>query len=132
MLSAAVSVITTLLTLAGLGFCCAALWAARSFSRAVLRTDLPLFTPPVSILKPLKGVDASLYEALASHCSQDYPAPFEILFGLSSLTDPASAVIDQLRADYPARELRTIHCPELLGRKWQGQQPRTDAAACAL
>jgi ceramide glucosyltransferase len=115
MLAAAVSLITTTLTLAGLAFCCVAMWAARSFVRDLRRAPEPPVAPPVSILKPLKGLDPGLYEALASHCRQVYAAPFEMLFGLSDLADPAAAVIDQLRADFPACDLRTIHCPDLLG-----------------
>jgi ceramide glucosyltransferase len=113
MLATAVSLLTTILTLAGLAFCCVALWAARAFVRDA-RSPSPC-APPVSILKPLKGLDPGIYEALASHCRQLYDAPFEMLFGLSDLADPASAVIGQLRADFPSCDLRAIHCPNSLG-----------------
>ncbi len=115
MLATAVSLLSTLLTFAGLGFCCVAMWAARAFIRDARRTEAQLFTPPVSILKPLKGLDPGLYEALASHCRQQYRAPFEMLFGLSDLADPAGTVIEQLRLDFPACELRILHCPSALG-----------------
>jgi ceramide glucosyltransferase len=115
MLATAVSLFTTALTLAGLGFCCIAMWAARAFVRDVRQTPAQSFSPPVSILKPLKGLDPGLYEALASHCRQQYEAPFEMLFGLSDLADPAATVIEQLRLDFPACDLRILHCPDTLG-----------------
>jgi ceramide glucosyltransferase len=115
MLATTVSLLTTLLALAGLVFCCVAMWAARAFLRDVRRAPAQPFTPPVSILKPLKGLDPGLYEALASHCRQQYEAPFEMLFGLSDLADPAATVIEQLRLDFPACDLRIIHCPNTLG-----------------
>src|SRR4030088_3675592 len=44
--------------------------------------------PPVSILKPLKGVDPQIWESFCSHCQQDYPQ-FQIIFGVSDPGDPA-------------------------------------------
>jgi len=55
----------------------------------------------VSILKPLRGRDPHLFEALRSHAEQDYPE-FEILFGVSDPADPAIEDIERLRAAYPA------------------------------
>jgi ceramide glucosyltransferase len=115
MLATAVSLFTTILTLAGLGFCSVALWAARVFVRDTRSTSAESSAPPVSILKPLKGLDPGLYEAVASHCRQVYAAPFEMLLGLSDPADPAASVIEQLRADFPDCDLRTIHCPDSLG-----------------
>jgi ceramide glucosyltransferase len=57
--------------------------------------------PPVSILKPLHGRDAHLWEALRSHAVQDYPE-FEILFGVTDPHDPALADARRLREEFPA------------------------------
>ena len=51
-------------------------------------------TPPVSILKPLKGTDPEMYESLRSHCLQDYPA-YEIIFGVSDPADPARELYER-------------------------------------
>ena len=52
--------------------------------------------PPVSVLKPVCGLEPMLAENLESFFQQDYPA-FELIFGARSPDDPAIAVINELR-----------------------------------
>ncbi len=63
--------------------------------------------PPISVLKPLAGVDDGLEENLRSFFEQNYPS-FEILFAVRSASDPAIAVAEGLRARYPAIPSRLI------------------------
>lgn len=56
--------------------------------------------PPISVLKPLHGVDDGLEENLRTFFEQDYPG-FEILFAVRHAGDPAIAVAERLRARYP-------------------------------
>ena len=63
--------------------------------------------PPISVLKPLAGVDEGLEENLRSFFEQRYPV-FEILFAVRHASDPAVAVADRLRAAYPAIPSRLI------------------------
>jgi ceramide glucosyltransferase len=105
--------LTTLLTIAGLGYYIVALLSARAFLR---RRRFPAgFAPPVSLLKPIHGIDPGIAEAFASHCRQNYSAEYELLFGVSSLDDPACAVVRQLQADFPDHAIQLILCPEVLG-----------------
>jgi ceramide glucosyltransferase len=72
------------------------------------------YAPPVSILKPLKGREHGMYEALRSHCDQDY-ADYEIVFGVSEADDPALELVEQLRREFPEQQIRHIVCQQKLG-----------------
>jgi ceramide glucosyltransferase len=80
--------------------------AARFFHRERSRS-LSSYTPPVSLLKPLKGVDFASYENFSSFCHQDYPE-YEILFAVNDNSDPAVPLILRLATEFPARQIRVI------------------------
>ena|SRR5579863_261395 len=93
------------------------LWSAAAFLRVrdtVRSGGWPQSLPPVTILKPLKGVDPEIYEGFRSHCLQDYPE-YEIIFGVSDPADPAIASVEQLRQEFPDRSIRLQVCPNILG-----------------
>ncbi|HEY3626285.1 MAG TPA: bacteriohopanetetrol glucosamine biosynthesis glycosyltransferase HpnI [Terracidiphilus sp.] len=113
-LAQAVEVVTTALAVAGMGYFLAALLAARAFL-VRRRSSLPLFAPGVTLLKSLKGLDPGMMDAFRSHCRQDYPGDFEMLFGVSSMEDPAAAAVAELQAEFPQRAIRLIVCPQRLG-----------------
>ena len=100
------------LALAGVGYLLAVLWCVRRFARRTIAA--PGFTPPVSILKPLKGADPQMYESFRSHCVQDYPE-FEIIFGVNDAADSAVAEVERLRAEFPKIPMQLVVCSEVLG-----------------
>jgi ceramide glucosyltransferase len=113
-LALAVETVTTVLTVAGMGFFLAAIVAARVYLHK-RRAPVAAFAPGVSILKSLKGLDPGMMDAFRSHCRQAYAGEFEMLFGISSLDDPAVAAVEQLKAEFPERAIRLVVCPERLG-----------------
>ncbi len=129
--------VTGLLALLGLGYYCAALLAARAYAGRVRRVraaqdaagltqvsaddaDLRLapqgtFHAPVSVLKPLRGVDAGMVEAFVSHCRQDYAGAYELVFGAHPDDAGAHAVVRRLQVEFPERAITLVECAETLG-----------------
>lgn len=88
-----------LAVLAGsLAYCVLVAIAARRY--LAVRPGEASVKPPISILKPLSGVDEGLEANLASFFEQDYPA-FEILFAVRNAGDPAIDVVRRLQARFP-------------------------------
>jgi ceramide glucosyltransferase len=96
-----------LLALAPLGYYVTAIIAAIRFFRRERAKQLPAFTPPVSLLKPVRGVDFGTYENFASFCMQNYPE-YELLFCVNEMSDAAVPVIQKVMKDFPARRIRIL------------------------
>src|SRR6266853_2075485 len=75
----------------------------------------PGYAPPVTLLKPLKGVDAETWHCLESWFNQDYAGPVQILFGVASADDPVCEMARQLIAARPGRDAQLVMCSESLG-----------------
>ncbi len=88
--------------------------AAFRFFGVARRRPLPNFAPPVSILKPIRGVDFGSRENFASFCQQNYPE-YEILFAVNDETDPALPLIRELVAQHPERRIRVLIGAEPIG-----------------
>ena len=89
----------------------AALYSVAAFACAARygrsRPSGSSWSPPVTILKPLRGDDGQLYENLASFCRQDYRS-LQIVFGVRDRHDPAIAVVNRLIRDFPDLELKLV------------------------
>ena len=105
-----------------------ALWAAGAFGclymilaaalvLAPTRPEPPFdaSAPAVTILKPLHGDEAGLFENLASFCEQDYPGPVQIVFGVENPNDPAIGVVERLRAAYPGKPIELVVDTRVMG-----------------
>ncbi|MGA7623676.1 MAG: bacteriohopanetetrol glucosamine biosynthesis glycosyltransferase HpnI [Candidatus Acidiferrales bacterium] len=102
-----------ILALASFAYYLVAIVAALQFFRG-RDSALPEFTPPVSILKPIYGLDRETYQNYASFCLQDYP-DYEILFCVSDQYDPAIPVIKEVARNFPERAIKLIVGAEPLG-----------------
>ncbi|HYR82859.1 MAG TPA: glycosyltransferase, partial [Terriglobia bacterium] len=71
-------------------------------------------TPPVTILKPVKGADAESEACFRSHFELDYPQ-YQIVFGVGEEDDPAVAIIEKLRPEFPRIDSQLVFCPQQLG-----------------
>ena len=104
-----------LLALASFAYYVVAIAAALRFFRRRNAAAFPAdFTPPISILKPIYGLDRETYQNYASFCAQDYPE-YEILFCVSDDEDPAIPVIEQLARDFPLCHIKLLIGSEQLG-----------------
>ena len=92
------TILPFLIILPALGYSLLALWSAyRYFGH---KTTGPDHAPPVTILKPVMGMDAESFENFASFCRQKYPV-FQIVFAAASRNDPVLPVIERLMAEFP-------------------------------
>jgi ceramide glucosyltransferase len=86
-----------LLALGAIGFSLLAVLAVRRFARAQLPSQARL--EPVTLLKPLHGLEPRLRENLATFLHQDWQAPIEIVAGSNQPDDPALSIARDLSSD---------------------------------
>lgn len=92
---------------------CYAIYATIDFFHQDHPVD-PDFHPPVTILKPLCGVDVNTYENLASFCHQDYPQ-YQVIFSVREASDPSLPVVEQLILAFPDVDIELVVCDRTIG-----------------
>jgi len=104
-------------------FLCLVLLASLRFrSRTRKAHTLPDVCPPVSLLKPLCGMEANLESNLASFFQQDYPI-FELIFAARTENDPALGVVRSLRERFPQVPVKVVTT---------GEPRHANAKVCSL
>ncbi|HZR32950.1 MAG TPA: bacteriohopanetetrol glucosamine biosynthesis glycosyltransferase HpnI [Terriglobales bacterium] len=113
----ALQIFCAVMAVCGIGFYALSIWSARQYireRRAARGARGDAFTPPVSILKPLRGTDPHMYESFRSHCLLDYPE-YELIFGVSEPDDPVIPLVERLKLEFPQRSIQLVHCSRDLG-----------------
>jgi ceramide glucosyltransferase len=107
--------------IAGIAYLVLAAVGVRRF--AALPPGRPAETPAVTILKPVCGLDAELYDNLVSFCRQDYGGPVQIVIGAHRESDPAVAVARAVKAALPEADIALVI---------DGSLPGTNFKVCNL
>ncbi|MHC5609448.1 MAG: bacteriohopanetetrol glucosamine biosynthesis glycosyltransferase HpnI, partial [Nostoc sp.] len=102
-----------ILCISSIWFYCYAIYAAITFFADPRPIDLE-FHPPVSILKPICGLDSDAYENLASFCQQDYPE-YQIIFAVRSSKDPCIEVVEKVIANFSDLDILLIVSDRVIG-----------------
>jgi ceramide glucosyltransferase len=103
------SIAALLIAIVGCGYLLATTVLVGRFARAqtsgTSATTPPATTPTVTVLKPLYGDDASLFDNLLSFARQRYAGTLQIICGVADAHDPAIAVVERLRDAPASRDL---------------------------
>lgn len=94
-------------------FYCYGIYAAIAFRRYPYPVN-PEFHPPLTILKPLCGIDEETYTNLASFCQQYYPE-YQIVFGVRDFIDPSIEIIERLIQQFPHVDISLVVKDEIIG-----------------
>jgi ceramide glucosyltransferase len=70
---------------------------------------------PVTLLKPLKGMDEFTERCLRSWFEQDYAGEVQLIFGVAVAEDPVCDLVRRLIADYPEKQAQLQICGPLAG-----------------
>lgn len=109
----AIHFLLLILCIAALTYYCFVIYAAV----CALNNSQPFtstFHPPVSILKPICGLDGDAYKNLVSFCRQDYPT-YQIIFCLRDRLDPCIAIVKQITSDFPELDIELVICDRIIG-----------------
>lgn len=100
------------LSILSTGYYFFAMYAARQFFSVspVINFD---FSPPITILKPVCGMENMAYDNFVSFCEQAYPV-YQIIFGVKDLNDPIVSVINKIVKNFKHIDIELVVCERLL------------------
>lgn len=76
------------------------------------------FFPPISILKPLCGLDSNITENLTSFIQQNYPE-YQIIFCVREKDDPVISIVQNLINNFPDHDLKLVVNDRLIGYNYK-------------
>ncbi len=108
-----INILLFALCLSSVLFYIGAIYAAIAFWHHTPVID-PEYHPPITILKPLCGVDSHAQQNLASFCQQDYPE-YQIIFGVRDDKDPSIEVVVKLMQEFPEINIQLVVSDRIIG-----------------
>ncbi len=80
----------------------------RFFTRS--RSDLKTtsrFKPPVTVLKPVRGLEKDLKSSLGSICTQDYPK-YQVVYSVQDPEDPAFPILEEIQEEVGSERVSVV------------------------
>ena len=102
-----------MLCLVTIWYYCYTIYAAIEFFSHPTQS-VPDFHPPITILKPICGLDIDTYENFASFCQQDYPE-YQIIFSVRHERDPSVEVVQKIIHNFPEVDIRLVVSKQTIG-----------------
>jgi ceramide glucosyltransferase len=106
-LTTAIDFLLLILCLSAIWFYSYASYVGIVFFRRLLPPLDQKFHPPITILKPICGIDSDAYENLASFCQQDYPK-YQLIFAVLEREDPGIEIVQKVIHDFPDLDIQLI------------------------
>jgi ceramide glucosyltransferase len=106
--------------LVGLSLCYVmfAIMGVLRFGLGLKAAQNPSNPPPVTMLKPLCGMEPNLAENLRTFCRQDYDT-YQIVFGVRDRNDPTIAIIKQIIEEFPERDISLVIDDRIIGTNYK-------------
>ncbi|NMF67510.1 glycosyltransferase, partial [Brasilonema octagenarum] len=108
-----VSFLLFILCISAVLYYCYGIYAAIEFFSHQRQID-PDFHPPITILKPICGLDMDTYENFASFCQQDYPE-YQIIFSVRATNDPSVQIVKKIINDFPEIDISLVISDRTIG-----------------
>lgn len=113
------SLLPFIIVLPALAYALISLFCARKYFKTQDHPAAQHPSPGVSILKPVKGMDADSYSNFASFCRQRYAGKVQLIFAAAAADDPVIPVIRQLMRDFPEHDITLCISPALHGPNYK-------------
>jgi len=102
-----------LLSLTATCFYCYSTYAALDFFGRPNQIA-PDFHPPLTVLKPICGLDSNAYQNMASFCQQDYPE-YQIVFSVRDQQDPGVEIVNKIINNFPDLNIQLLVSDRTIG-----------------